>query len=547
MGLFLVVVVTPLAFLPFSTSPFADLKLVTLTAGVLILWISRPQLDRPLAVAAAVWFAVAVAAAAFGVDPRHSLTGNENSPQGLLLVGVCGYLIAAGAAMPKELVERLPRWITGTAAAVAIIAIIWRVWPDALGSVMPGLSLADSTMGQGTFFACFVALGLIALPHVERARWRLLVGGVIFGAALGGTPHRSAVILSAIGFALGAWHARDRRKAVLLVAAAAVPAFLVWGLFLSADSAAPITQGGRSALATSFTDRQPNSVRVASLEAMVRSGVDRPLLGWGPGNGLSAWTAGLRPQDFPVIEEFADAHNILVEVFATTGILGSLAFLVMVGIAARRILRRPRPTGWLAGCLLVLVLFHLFEPLNLALTSMAFLLAGAAARPTDLSSPPVARRPAAGRLATGVLLVAALLVAVLTCVSAICEQYERTYFEKDHGPLRLAVRITPWRTTSEEDLAVQLAVDGRAGIAAAKEEALSRTGDMLAQHPWDPGVYLVARQVHLLLLDPQGAEDVMRAFSARFPSVPVPDVQILPPLAAVPPPAGPSAPVTGGP
>jgi len=34
-GLFLVVVVVPLAFLPFSTSPFGDLKLLALAAGCL--------------------------------------------------------------------------------------------------------------------------------------------------------------------------------------------------------------------------------------------------------------------------------------------------------------------------------------------------------------------------------------------------------------------------------------------------------------------------------------------------------------------------------
>ena len=46
-GLFLITVAAPLAFIPSARNPFADPKLLLVAAGALMIWRSRPLADRP--------------------------------------------------------------------------------------------------------------------------------------------------------------------------------------------------------------------------------------------------------------------------------------------------------------------------------------------------------------------------------------------------------------------------------------------------------------------------------------------------------------------
>ena len=73
LGLFLVVVAVPLAFTPFSDSPFADPKILLLVAGTLLVWLGGVPVDRRLAVAATAWVAVTAVACVAGVDPTAGL------------------------------------------------------------------------------------------------------------------------------------------------------------------------------------------------------------------------------------------------------------------------------------------------------------------------------------------------------------------------------------------------------------------------------------------------------------------------------------------
>jgi len=85
-GLFLLAVAVPLAFFPLSSAPFADAKLVLLTLGTLLLWVSGVPVDRRLALPAGVWIAVVVAAALTGVDPRMSIIGAADHGTGLIML-----------------------------------------------------------------------------------------------------------------------------------------------------------------------------------------------------------------------------------------------------------------------------------------------------------------------------------------------------------------------------------------------------------------------------------------------------------------------------
>jgi hypothetical protein len=123
---------------------------------------------------------------------------------------------------------------------------------------------------------------------------------------------------------------------------------------------------------------------------------------------------------------------------------------------------------------------------------------------------------------SGVLLAGTLVISIATLTSAVLEQYESTYYSPDHGGLRLATNITPWRIKSSQDLATQLALDGRAGDAARAAEAIAMADRMISEHPWDPDVYFSAVAVHRLVLDSEGEAPVIRAFEERFPLLPPP-------------------------
>ena len=518
-GLFLVVVVVPIAFLPISSSPFADLKLVALALGVMLLWASAPPVERTIAILAGCWFGVSVLASIFGVDPGRSLTGNENAPAGLALVLASAYLVSVGAAMPREYRERLPRWLASTASVVAALVVLWRIAPG-IFSFMPRLQLTGSTLGSGPFMAAFLALGLVALAPLRLPMWRSIAGAALFGLALGGTPHRLALVSTAIGFVFSVWHCDAPRRAVAAIGITALLAFLLWGLWPAQDLVSP--GASAPALEQTFTGKPPDSRRLSVLVAVVKATETRPILGWGPGNTLSSWLTGAQPGNFPRDESFADAHNIFIEQLSATGFVGVLAFLALVGTLARRMLRRPRPTGWLAGAVVVLVLLHLFEPLNVAMTSLGFLILGVAvSRDGAAAAEPFAKwRPT--RIATGALLFGMVVISLLTLTSSVLEQYEKTYFTPDHGGLRIAAMITPWRIASTADLAIQLAADGRSGNQARGVEARQLVQQMLQEHPEYPPAYLDALLVYELLMDPKGAAPVLDQFKQRFPLAPQP-------------------------
>ena len=110
-GLFLICVALPLAVVPPAALAFADAKPLVLTAGTLAIWVSGIPVDRRLAVPAATLGAVAVLAAVFGVDPLESLYGSSR-PVGLVILVPALSLLVVGAvdpvrpAVPREGVAR---------------------------------------------------------------------------------------------------------------------------------------------------------------------------------------------------------------------------------------------------------------------------------------------------------------------------------------------------------------------------------------------------------------------------------------------------------
>src|SRR5918996_291656 len=119
LGLGLVIIAAPLAFLPASSAPFVDVKLVLVLAGALAVWVGRVTASPRLALPAVAWVLTAGLAAVVGVDRWWSLVGPETTATGLVLLGASAFLLVAGTGVPDSVRKRIPAWLVGTSTAVA--------------------------------------------------------------------------------------------------------------------------------------------------------------------------------------------------------------------------------------------------------------------------------------------------------------------------------------------------------------------------------------------------------------------------------------------
>ena len=526
LGLALIVIGVPLVFLPLTHAPFVDLKLLVLLAGTVMVWAGARGPSR-LTVAASIWVATMALAGLFGVDWWWSLAGPENTSNGIVMLGASAFLLVAGTRMPEGFRERIPVWLVGISIAVGSVFLLFRFWPSAFDLLIPDLSFVGGTMGHAVFLAGVMAVGVIAVLGIERLPLPWLTAILVFQASvLSLSTKRVGWVAVAVGLGVVFWRARVGRRRATLVMVSLVATFLAWTLL---DLALGLELSGASRFGELTTDSA--GARLAFTPAMARSVLDRPILGWGPGNVWGAFvSSGTEEEIATGFRGTGDAHNILLESAVTTGLIGLAAFLFLGVVTAREMWRGPRGAGWAAGGAVGLFVYHLFQPNNVYLTPVMFLLAGMACRPSpgELEArPPPRVLPRLARAGTGALLAGGLLISGINLTSSVMEQYGETYAYE--GTLRAAVQVSPRRVSSAEALALHLALDGRIGDEADAAEAVALAERTVRQHPWNPGVRLVAADVHILLRDFDGAQRWIEEHLAVFPEDTIPP---LPPEAA---------------
>ncbi|HEY7344541.1 MAG TPA: hypothetical protein VH620_03195, partial [Gaiella sp.] len=245
--------------------------------------------------------------------------------------------------------------------------------------------------------------------------------------------------------------------------------------------------------------------------------------GWGPGSARSASLAVARSDEVERAgRQWADAHDLFLETTVTSGIVGLVGLVWLAGLVLVRSLRAGPDRAWAFGAVAGLAAYSLVEPVGLVLTPLLFLFAGAATGPA--TGPAVERagdeetaRPAGRGLSIGVagVLAIALVVAIQMQTAASFERWGRVYGEA--WALRTALRVQPWRLSSAERLALNLALDGRAGDEDAAAEARRVIAEAVDEHPWDPDVRLWAADVETLLRDDAAAEAWVEEHLERFP------------------------------
>lgn len=339
-GLCLIAAGVPLAWSRFVLDEYILPEVVVLSAGLLLAALgtalSRPrffstELDRPLAAALLAW----TLAAAFSIDPRFSALGTYGGyTYGLWQVASCAavFRLTAGCdAKTRRLVLKAALSAAMLAGAYAVLQVA------GLDPLVPVQDLPNhralSTLASPVFLGAYLALWLpVALhwalsePGEERfgaAAVALICAGLLasvsrgawLGAALG-----AGVYLKLTGrLRVPRWH-WCRWAAVAVLAGLAA----LWSVrALERRDASSVGQ---------------ENTRVAIWSMAGRIFIRHPWLG----NGPDTFEQGLRQvrtEDFIRLlgqgYRLGHAHNELLQVLATTGLLGLAAYLWLIfGLSA---------------------------------------------------------------------------------------------------------------------------------------------------------------------------------------------------------------------
>lgn len=207
----------------------------------------------------------------------------------------------------------------------------------------------DQPFGHSNYVAAFSLLAMGAmgacLPRASH-RWARIgwsTGLIASLAVLFSTSSRAGLVALVAGIAafvflaIGVGGRISRRK--LLVAALGVALLIAIGI-ASNPRMREFVQHGRWGAAA----QESNQQRLGMSQAAVALGLERPVLGWGP---------GMVPQVFPSVraavagnvDNVIQVHNSLLQTWATLGVPGTLAAIL---IAAGFLIRLFRPSERLA-------------------------------------------------------------------------------------------------------------------------------------------------------------------------------------------------------
>ena len=331
-----------------------------LLAPALVLLLRTFDRARPLALPAPAWgftafaFAVTVIASALG-SPWRGSSLLWSAP---LLAAVALFFVLADALRSGRLrPAHLDRFV-GLAFTATLFTSLALWLPTTFGRSLPAIADARNPfpLGHASYTAGLALLGLpwlatLAVRTAGRTRLGWSFATALALLVLVSSGSRAAIpALAALGFVALLLSPLDRKRKILLALALPLAALLVAvanprtrALFTRADPAA--------------APNSSNVQRSAMLTAALRMGLDRPLLGWGPGTTPLAYPRFRAALDGGA-ENVLQLHSTPAQLWAEYGAAGLacalalLACTVPVLAGALRSARppaRPAPTYNLLG------------------------------------------------------------------------------------------------------------------------------------------------------------------------------------------------------
>ena len=351
----IVPVIVPVGFFfPYVAPRNIFFRVVAEVAALALVWalcFGGEKLDlrfEPIFWALVAFVGAALLSALFSPARDHSLFGDFER-----MGGVWAWLhLALFFLLLRTLRDQEWPWVLNAGLIVSIVVSISTIIEHStlasavrLSSSM--LSASSSTVGNSGLLAAYLlfAIGLAGYLASASVRFRLLYlacAGVNL-LALVYAENRSTVIGLALGAVTGsvifaALHTTPRRRWIAPAAAIGLAVLIVGistGIRVFPSSA--LTHGAPTVLQRLALTNPAggDESRTMQWRAAIDGFKDRPLLGYGLENHNLVWSAHLDPGIYRLDTDVYDrTHNQYLELLATTGLIGVLAFLgIWVAIA----------------------------------------------------------------------------------------------------------------------------------------------------------------------------------------------------------------------
>ncbi len=552
----ILLVLVPLLLVPASTDPYSSIRWVTMALVCCLALLGNLSHWRGMIAALDPWVSGAMAVFGLGglvscLFALHPVEALWDATRWLMVMGLIVNL-AWGMRQNPLLLPSL--WRAASVASLLLGALRGAQALRWIGSLPEGGDLAAATLGNPNFFdgAMVILLGL-ALGGIlqERGLWRaiaVVAAGIAIFWTVKGSSSGALLALTGAGAVLvegyvvirwpRMWYARVRwaRLTVVLLAFAAALLAFGYALRLNTDG---MVLGSESTLE-----------RVVIWKTTIKMIAEAPIVGVGPGQ----WHYHiLRLGQVSNYQGFAtryyiEAHNDYLQMLAERGVVGGLAFMVMLGGCWARGWRRVADgsrdwaalaaqvalTGWMAFAATNLPGEQAY--LTLLLIVPAAILLGPASTDTKaiLNSPTVAHAPTASAfsriktllqwgfmaiitLSAGITL--AIHAAWLPCEIANYKVMEAKDLQDFPKVMRFAKAAERWYNPDDRVSGTPLSWYQGIGLLhqGRAKEALPFMLAAKAQHPWHPQVSSNLGAAYFMVGDPEAATLELEDLVQRFP------------------------------
>jgi O-antigen ligase len=484
---------------PHWTARAALLRVAAATGvGPLVSLVRRK--DGP-AIAAVLFVAVCTVSAAVSDNARLAILGPFALSGGTLFVVAIVALWASGRRLDGASLPSLHHALLVAAAVNAVVGLV-QLRVD-LG--LPALGLFDgrptgllgSPIWLGMLTSAAVPLGAALLDGSRR--WLGVAALVVLAGGVQASGSRTSLLVLA-GVVVWSIRRSSVITTALILASVGVGALLAAGLSATATGG---TATDRFAVAQA-SQLQP---RLDTWSAAGRAITRRPLLGWGPGRLYVAISPD-RSLETARAEGperlFTDAHDLLIEYGATTGLLGLGTLLSWLALAGRR------ASGPLAAFALAAAAGSLTEPQYVTVLPLAALALGASQRRDD--------NDASARLGLWPIVpvaIAAVAATVLLVGDLSLQKAEIDFRTEDAA--RAAQFLAPWPQPHATEAKVLFFRGKTARDAALTARAIVEQGEAVRRDPADPAARTLLADYQLEAGQELAAERNYRAALARNP------------------------------
>ena len=327
----------------------------------------QPSLDK-ITIALLTLILLKIISGFFSVDVYHSYWSDY-----LRMEGIVGwvYLISFYFLLKTVLTQKkdwlpLLKISTGLASlSVMYILSKWALDPSVL------LDRQTFTFGNPSFFGThmLIHIGLGSFLYYQESKkpikviWGIAIALTTIGLSLSGT--RAAVlggvvfgIVTLILLLISKWKTEGFSKKIKIIIA--ILSTLITILFCIPQNALNSIPAYKRFSTTSINQKEIQT-RLISWNSGLQGWKEKPLLGWGEENFKYVYAKYMPDKD---VDHLVDrAHNILIELLATNGIIGLIAYLILFMLVFINLLKSKMsewPTFILAALWIGLFIQNLF-------------------------------------------------------------------------------------------------------------------------------------------------------------------------------------------